>query len=71
MNRLRTKHINKACVDAERLYKTYCEWIIDYECTTEEQCDKILKSYYETLDYLKSEGIGGVLINGIFRDLSN
>lgn len=59
-----------ACQDAERLYNTIVEWLCDCDTdtTTDDQIKRLTKVYNDTLDLLYSKGIGGVLINGTFRN---
>lgn len=61
-----SKAIVNACIQAEWLFNTIIEWTLDYD-SSDEQIAKLNAIYWKTLDFLRDEGIGGVLINGIFR----
>ena len=67
------KYLYTEQFNAEYLYNKYNKAMLELDYSdTSEQFIKDLKTRYNAcLTYLRSQGIGGVLINGTFRDLSN
>ncbi len=64
-----TTKINQLCDEAESLYNAYQKLVMVCDTSIDSILDQTHVAYNEKLSRLKSLGVGGVLINGIFRDL--
>lgn len=62
-----------ACIHAERLYNTYQREVLIPLYTPEQDnaLERIIDQYNDILKECVAYGIGGVLINGTFRDLTD
>lgn len=71
---MRNKHlIQSATIQAERLYNFYQELVMT-QCDdgiNDETLDRVSKLYNSVLVELKGYGVDGVMINGVFRDLTD
>lgn len=66
MNKIWT--INNLSLKAEYLYNKICRCTLDLK-VPDEFIKNLNNEYNFTLDILRNEGIGGVRINSIFRNL--
>jgi hypothetical protein len=70
---LYNKSIKSACEQAERLYNMFQEEVVsnDLSDAQDELIKDISRVYNKVLFELRDAyGVGGVLINGVFRDLT-
>jgi regulator of RNase E activity RraA len=67
---IRNTEINHLAIMAEKLYNQYQVLVMDLK-SSDLSLELTKQSYYNQLNQLKNYGIGGIIINGIFRDLTN
>lgn len=65
--------ISNACKAAETLYNQHVSWStsLDYTEKSEKLLDKTLTAYMHVLKELRRMGVGGISINGTFRNLND
>ena len=61
-----------ACMQAEDIYNRVVEWYRsdDYSDAMDKHIADTNKIYFKVLNELRTYGIGGVLINGYFRNVN-
>lgn len=60
--------INQLCVEAEVLYNRIIVLLMDTH-SSDFELDALREVYKWTLDSLRASNVGGVRINGVFRNL--